>query len=206
MHGFVSIGVVEMPVRVDQDLQRSSAEAVHGLLDLWRDGGEARIHENFSIRAAQDHHVSTGAGKQIDIVAELGCHQRDGGHLRLHLRDAIGGGRHLLQISRPRYRLREKVGGHQSGQHAGTCQCAAGSQHFPAGSLLREEFCCHRRLVFDLWNLDANILAHHRPVPSGDSACFLRVFEMESTLGSRKVRFYWFQARTRGSHRGTFLQ
>jgi hypothetical protein len=85
----VPVGVVEMPVGIDQQIQRFVIDGRQRRINFGHRAGEARIHQHLSIRAGQHHHVSAGTGQHINVVAQLlGLHW-DGRGLRAHLRHAI---------------------------------------------------------------------------------------------------------------------
>ena len=76
----IAVGVVEVPVRVDQVRDRIGAEIGERLGHLRARDGDAGVHEHLAVGAGQDRDVSTGPFEHADVVAQLvGDDRRDCG-------------------------------------------------------------------------------------------------------------------------------
>src|SRR6202166_4739857 len=71
MQPFVAVGMIEVPVRVDEMRDRIGAEISKRLGDLRTRYADAGIDKHFSVRARQDGDVSAGALEYADIVSQL---------------------------------------------------------------------------------------------------------------------------------------
>src|SRR5258705_12670754 len=71
----VVIGMVEMPVGVDDVLNRSVAKAIESLFEPGPGGRNESVYDEFAVGTVEDYHGSAGAVEHGDIISEL---------LRLH--------------------------------------------------------------------------------------------------------------------------
>src|SRR3984893_15535482 len=67
----IVIGMVEVPVGVDNVLHRGVAKAIESLFELGPGGRNESVHDEFSVGAVEDYHASAGAGEHSDIVSKL---------------------------------------------------------------------------------------------------------------------------------------
>ncbi len=70
MQPFVPIGVVEMPMRVDQMLDRIVAEGGERLGNLGSSAGNPSVHQQLSIGPRQNRDVPTGSHEHADVPAK----------------------------------------------------------------------------------------------------------------------------------------
>ena len=68
---FVSVGMIEVPMGIDQMLDRVGAEAVGGFQDARLRGGDAGIDKNLAVAARQHGDIAAGAFEDADIAAHL---------------------------------------------------------------------------------------------------------------------------------------
>src|SRR5580704_7795468 len=126
----VVIGMVEVPVGVDDVLHRSVAKGIESLFEP----GPGRRHESvdneFAVWAVEDDHGSAGAVEHSDIVSKLLRLHGNGVELGAHTREQVGWRRRWLPVARrgsaeqPRgKKMRQKDA---AGERGGT------SQHFAA--------------------------------------------------------------------------
>ena len=72
MKPFVAIGVIEVPVRVDEVRDGVIAELASSALLIWdRDTLNACIDEDFAVRAGQDGDIAAGSLERADTVPQL---------------------------------------------------------------------------------------------------------------------------------------
>src|SRR5580693_2835428 len=67
----VVIGMVEMPVGVDDVFNRSVAKAVEGLFEPGPGRRNESVHDDFAVGTVEDYHGSAGAVEHSDIISEL---------------------------------------------------------------------------------------------------------------------------------------
>src|SRR6266478_1836697 len=67
----VVIGMVEVPVGVDDVFQRSVAKAIESLFEPGPCGRNESVHDEFAVGAVEDYHGSAGAVEHSDIVSQL---------------------------------------------------------------------------------------------------------------------------------------
>src|SRR5579872_2669113 len=67
----IVVGVVEVPVGVDDVLQGSIAEAVQVFFELGPSGRNEGINDELALGAVEDHDVAAWTGEQREIVREL---------------------------------------------------------------------------------------------------------------------------------------
>ena len=64
---FIPIGVIEMPVSVNQMFDRPWVEATKRIRDLGLRAGIARIDKQLAIRSSQDRNIPTGADERSQV-------------------------------------------------------------------------------------------------------------------------------------------
>src|SRR5713226_8239930 len=80
----IVIGMVEVPVGVDDVFQRSVAKAIESFFESGPGGCNESVHDEFAVGAVEDYDASAGAGEHSDIVGKLlRCH-RNGVELGAH--------------------------------------------------------------------------------------------------------------------------
>src|SRR5216684_5810843 len=67
----VVVGMVEVPVRVDDVFQRGIAKAIESCFELGPGGRNESVHDEFTVGTVEDYHASAGAGEHSDIVSKL---------------------------------------------------------------------------------------------------------------------------------------
>src|ERR1700688_3331352 len=77
----VVIGMVEVPVGVDDAFHRSVAKAIESRFELGPGGQNESVPDEFAVGAVEDYHASAGAGEHSDIVSKL--LRLDGGGVEL---------------------------------------------------------------------------------------------------------------------------
>jgi hypothetical protein len=120
----VVVGVVEVPVSINDEFQRGVAEAVEGLFELGPSRGNERVDDELAVGAVQHDHISARTGEEREVVREFLCLEGNGGHLRAKAGNRIGGrGAGLLGMGRGggvkerrRKKLREE---RAAGEHGG---------------------------------------------------------------------------------------
>ncbi len=96
----VVIGMVEVPVGVDDVFERSVAKAIESLFEPGPGGRNESVHDEFAVGAVEDYHASAGAGEHRDIVSKLLRLDRSGIELGAHTREQVGRRRRLLRVAR----------------------------------------------------------------------------------------------------------
>ena len=86
----VVIGMVEVPVGVDDAFHRSIAKAIESLFELGPGGQNESVHHEFAVWAVEDYHGSAGAVEHSDIVSKLLRFHGNGVELGAHTRDQVG--------------------------------------------------------------------------------------------------------------------
>ena len=86
----VVIGVVEVPVGVDDVFHRSVANAIESLFELRPGGRNESVHHEFAVGAVEDYHGSAGAVEHSDIVSKLLSFHGNGVELGAHTREQVG--------------------------------------------------------------------------------------------------------------------
>src|ERR1700761_3005159 len=66
----VVIGMVEVPMGVDDVFHRSIAKLIESLFEPGPGGRNESVHNEFAIGAVENHYASAGAGQHRDIVSE----------------------------------------------------------------------------------------------------------------------------------------
>ena len=96
----VVIGVVEVPVGVNDALHWSIAKAIESLFEPGPGRRNECVHNEFAIGAAEDYHASPWAGEHRDIVSKLLRLEGSGVELGAHTRKQVGRRRRLLPVAR----------------------------------------------------------------------------------------------------------
>jgi len=96
----VVIGMVEVPVGVDDVFHRSVAKAIESFFELWPGGQNETIHHEFAVGAVDDCHGSAGAVEHSDILSKLLRFHGNGVELGAHIREQVGRRRRLLRVGR----------------------------------------------------------------------------------------------------------
>src|ERR1700730_9679065 len=98
----VVIGMVKLPVSVDDVFQRSVPTAIESVFEPGPGRRNESVHDEFAVWAIEDYHASAGAGKHCDIVSKL--LRLDGSRVELgaHTREQVGRRRLLLHVARCR--------------------------------------------------------------------------------------------------------
>ena len=71
MQPFVAVGVIEVPMRVNQVLDRIAAEGIERIGDPSSGAWDTGIDEKFSIAAGEHCNISARTFKNADIAAQL---------------------------------------------------------------------------------------------------------------------------------------
>src|SRR5258707_6907216 len=96
----VVIGMVEVPVCVDDVFQRSVAKATESLFESGPGGRNKSVHDEFAVGAVEDYNASAGAVEHSDIVSKLLRFHRNGVELGAHTREQVSRRRCLLRVAR----------------------------------------------------------------------------------------------------------
>src|SRR6266404_5096326 len=96
----VVIGMVEMPVGVDDVFNRSVAKAIESLFEPGPGGRNESVYDELAVGAVEDYHASAGAREHSDIVSELLRLDGSGVELGAHAREQLGRRRRLLSVAR----------------------------------------------------------------------------------------------------------
>ena len=67
----IVIGMVEVPMGVDDIFHRSMPKAIESLFELGPGGRNESVHDEFAVWAVEDYYASARAGEQSDIVSKL---------------------------------------------------------------------------------------------------------------------------------------
>ncbi len=95
----IVVGVIEVPVSVDDEFQRGIAEAIESLFEFPRGGRSECVHYEFAVGSIQDNDVSAGTREQREIVSELLRLNGNGSRAGASGGDWVGGrGRRLLRV------------------------------------------------------------------------------------------------------------
>ena len=96
----VVIGMIEVPVGVDDVFHRSIAKAIESVFELGPGGRNESVHDEFAIGAIEDYHASARAGEHSDIVSKLLRFHGNGVELGTKAREQVGRRRRLLRVAR----------------------------------------------------------------------------------------------------------
>src|ERR1700730_709099 len=95
----VVIGMVEVPVSVDDVFHWSIAKTIESVFELGPGGRNESVNDEFAVGAVEDYHASAGAGEHSDIVSKLLCLDGSGVELGAHTRDQVGRRRRMLRVA-----------------------------------------------------------------------------------------------------------
>src|ERR1700730_16884995 len=96
----VVIGMVEMPVGVDDVFNRSVAKAIESLFEPGPGGLNESVYDEFAVGAVEDCHGSAGAVEHRDIASKLLRLYGNGIELGAKTRELLGRRRSLLRVAR----------------------------------------------------------------------------------------------------------
>jgi len=96
----VVVGVVEVPVGVDDAFHWRVAQAIESLLEPRPCRRNESVRDEFAVGAVEDYHAPPRAGEHRDILAKLLRFDGSGVELGAHPREQIGRRRCLLQVTR----------------------------------------------------------------------------------------------------------
>src|SRR6266851_10169352 len=96
----VVVGMVEVPVGVDDVFQRSIAKAIESLFEPGPGGRNESVHDEFAVGAVEDYHGSAGAREHSEIVSKLLRLDGSGVEPGANTRDRIGRRSRLLRVAR----------------------------------------------------------------------------------------------------------
>ncbi len=142
----VVVGMVEMPVGVNDEFQRGVADAVESLFELRPSRQKERIHHELAVWSVQHHHVSSGAGEQGEVVREFLRLNGNRPLLRAHTREHVRRRRRLLRVAR--CGGAEQRRGKEVRQESAAGQRDGISHHFAARGLLLQEIGFHALPAF----------------------------------------------------------
>jgi hypothetical protein len=116
----VVIGMVEVPVGVDDVFHRSVAKTIESLFEPGPSGRNESVHDEFAVGAVEDYHGSAGAVEHSDIVSKLLRFHWNGVELGTEAREEVGRRRRLLRVAR--CGGAEQRRGKEVRQEGGACQ------------------------------------------------------------------------------------
>src|SRR5260370_35796678 len=85
----VVIGMVEVPVSVDDVFHRSVAKAIENPFELGPGGRNESVHDQFAVGAVEEYHGSAGAGGHRYIVSKLSLFPGNGVEPGAHTREQV---------------------------------------------------------------------------------------------------------------------
>jgi hypothetical protein len=130
----VVIGMVEVPVSVDDVFQRSVAKAIESRFEPWPSWSNESVYDEFAVGTVEGYHGSAGAVELSDIISELLRFDRNCVELGTHTREQVGRRRWLLRVARGGGV--EQRRGKEVRQKGACCQRGRISQHLAARRLL----------------------------------------------------------------------
>src|SRR5271168_2670118 len=95
----VVVGMVEVPVGVDDVFQRSIAKAIESFFEPGPSGCNKSVHDEFAVWTVEYGHGSAGTVEHSDIVSELLRFHGNGVELGAHTREQFGGRRRWLRVA-----------------------------------------------------------------------------------------------------------
>lgn len=135
VEGGVVVGVVEVPVGVNDEFQWSIAEAVERVFELGPGGRNESVHDELAVRSVEDNDVATGSGEEDEIVSELLRLNGIGAHPRASSCHRVGcRGRSLLGVAQDG--RTKKAAGKELSQEGAACKRGGTAQHLAACGLL----------------------------------------------------------------------
>src|SRR5580692_10821915 len=96
----VVIGMVEVPVAVNEVSHRGVAQAIESLLEPGPGGRNETVYHELAVRAVKDHHGSAGAVEHSDIVSKHLRFHGKGVEPGAHIREQVGRRRRLSRVAR----------------------------------------------------------------------------------------------------------
>jgi hypothetical protein len=112
----VVVGVVEVPVGVNDAFHGRVSQAVESLFEPGPGRRNESVHDEFSVGAVEDYHASPGSGEHRDIFTESLRFEGSGVELGAHTREQVGRRRRLLPVARHgRWEQRRWKEGRQEG-------------------------------------------------------------------------------------------
>ena len=86
----VVVGVVEVPVTVNEVFHRCAAKAIESFFEPGPGGRYETIHHEFAVGAVEYCHGSAGTVEHSDIVSKLLRFHGKGVEPRAHIREQVG--------------------------------------------------------------------------------------------------------------------
>ena len=86
----VVVGMVEVPVAVNDAFHWCIAQAIESLFEPGPGRRNESVHDEFAVGAVKDYHASAGAVEHSDIVSKLLRFQGNGVELGTHIREQVG--------------------------------------------------------------------------------------------------------------------
>jgi len=126
----VVIGMVEMPVGVDDVFNRSVAKAIESLFEPGPGGRNESVYDEFAVGTVEGYHGSAGAVEHSDIVSKLLRFYWNGIELGAKTREQLGRRRRLLRVAR--CGGAEQCRGKEVRQKGAAGERGRTSQHFAA--------------------------------------------------------------------------
>src|SRR5258708_4470201 len=105
----VVIGMVEMPVGVDDVLNWSVAKAIESLFEPGPGGRNESVYDEFAVGTVEDYHGSAGAVEHGDIVSKLLRFHGNGIEPGAKIREPLGPRRRFASVAEPRNISRREV-------------------------------------------------------------------------------------------------
>src|ERR1700691_5173496 len=96
----VVVGVVEVPMSVDEAFHWHVAQAVESLFEPGPGRRNETVHDEFAVWAVEDYHASTRAGGHSDVSSKPLCFEGSGVELGAHSREQVGRRRRLSRAAR----------------------------------------------------------------------------------------------------------
>src|SRR5271155_1725626 len=95
----VVVGMVEVPVRIDDVFQRSIAKAIESFSELGPSGCNKSVHDEFAVWTVEYGHGSAGTVEHRDIVSKLLRFHGNSVELGAHTREQGGWRRRWLRVA-----------------------------------------------------------------------------------------------------------
>jgi hypothetical protein len=104
----VVVGVVEVPVSVDDAFHWRVAQTIESLFEPGPGRRNESVHDEFAVWTVEDYNASPGAGEHCDVFGKPLCFQGSGVELCAHIREQVGRRRRLLRVQRRVKEVRQK--------------------------------------------------------------------------------------------------
>src|ERR1700733_1427444 len=124
----IVVGMVEVPVGVNDVFHRCAAKAIESLFKSGPGGCNESVHNEFAVWAVEYYHASPGAGQQGDIVSKLLRFGGSGIELGAHTREQVGRRRCAFFVAH-RGGTEQRRGKELRKKYA-SCQRGRTAQHF----------------------------------------------------------------------------